>query len=138
LTTRCGNRPEEARREDAHEAGEHHEVGLVRGDRVGQVEVPPRPVRAVLERHRHGRDPRVARPLQRAALRPVGADRHDAGAVRLVLAGVQQRLQGAAAAGRKDDQSRGQGASSAGCVAQRRARWLRRGQATEFPSGHGG
>lgn len=86
-------------REDAHETGQYHEVGLVSVDRLCQGGIEAGAIRIFAMRHDGGLDAMCLCGLQASGIRAVADYRRDvAGQFR-----VQQRLHVAAAPGNQDD-----------------------------------
>ena len=97
---------EEGRPDELHEAGEDDEIGLVRGDRLGQRHVPVGPVVEVGGLDDEGRDAGPLGPGQALDAVAVGADGDDLGAVVRLLRRVDQGLEIGATTRDEDDESR--------------------------------
>jgi len=93
---------DELGRQDAHEAGQHHQVGLVPVDLLGQrgVEGGAIGMRAVVQTDRG--DALRLRPGQPARLRTVADDGNDGGGPALGLAGLLDGFHVGAPAGNQD------------------------------------
>src|SRR4051794_37882334 len=105
--------PDEPRREQLHEAGQHHEPGAAALDPVAEDGVALGPVAVVLLREDRSLDARGTRPLESAR---VGAVRADAGDLHvLAMEGVDQRLEVAPLARDEDGDREAHAAIAAGC-----------------------
>lgn len=90
-----------------HEAGQHDEIGFIRGDSVRESAIPVGALGEVPHAQDERRDARVAGPVQCEDFTPVGADGHDLRAVAGVASRIEQRLQVRATARNEHDETRG-------------------------------
>ena len=97
---------QEGRADEPHEAGEDHEIGLVRGDRVGELQVPVDPVVELPGLDDEGRDALPLGACETLGVVAVGANGDDLDPVVRRLRRVDQGLEIGATTGDEDDESR--------------------------------